>query len=82
LHLSSLAMRYAACYLQTDTPRDDLGNLYDVDGRRAMNGPEHAADGGSTLCGIACHAVVILRRLFRPSHPEACPACREAANSA
>lgn len=43
---------------------------------------EHAADSGTTLCGIDEQRYDVYRTHFRPSSPLACPDCRRLATGA
>ena len=57
-------------------PPDDFVpfRLSIVDGR-VLDGPEHAASGDATACGIPSNRIFLMRRTFNPESAAACPAC-------
>jgi hypothetical protein len=46
---------------------------------KLLDGPEHGYRDGTTLCGIPGQQIFVMRHMFDPHAPSACPVCAAAA---
>lgn len=49
------------------------------EGKRTIDGPEHAAAGARSLCGLPEAELAVMRHLFRPGARNTCVVCSAAA---
>ena len=58
-----------------DVQRFRLNVIRGLNGDSVLDGPEHAAHGAQTLCGLRASEIFLMRHHFNSADERACPVC-------